>query len=96
MTSSGKMIAADDYQYLVDFARFRQGTGPQPVYNYKETPTVTKFNLNVDYQFHPNLKFFIQAQNFTNNTTPDWNKSFPVPGASWMFGLNLNFNKTIK
>ncbi len=96
MTSSGKMIAADDYQYLVDFARFRQGTGPLPVYNYRETPAVTKFNLNVDYQFHPNLRFFIQAQNFTNNTTPDWNQSYPVPGASWMFGLNLNFNKTTK
>ena len=96
MTSSGNMIAADNYQYSIDFARFRQGTGPQPVYNYRETPAVTKFNLNVDYQFHPNLRFFIQAQNFTNNTTPDWDKSYPVPGASWMFGLNLNFNKATK
>ena len=63
---------------------------------YKETPAVTKYNLNVDYQFHPNLRFFIQAQNFTNNITPDWDKSYPVSGASWMFGLNMNFNKTTK
>jgi len=64
--------------------------------NYYETSALTKFNLNIDYQFHPNLRFFIQAQNFTNNTTPDWDKSFPVSGASWMFGLNLSFNKTMK
>ena len=59
-------------------------------------PGVTKYNLNVDYQFHPNLRFFVQAQNFTNNTKPDFDKSFPVSGASWMFGLSLNFNKMTK
>ncbi len=100
MTSSGKMIEMTYYQFIIDLARFRAGSGSnpnsKPNYYYMETPAVTKYNLNVDYQFHPNLKFFIQAWNFTNNTTPDWDKSNPVAGASWMFGLNLNFNKPNK
>ena len=96
LTSSGHMIAEDSYQYLLDNAKWRQGNGPPPVYNYRETPGVTKFNLNLDYQFHSNMKFFVQAWNFTNNTTPDWDKSFPVPGASWIFGLNLNVNRLYK
>jgi outer membrane receptor protein involved in Fe transport len=95
MTSSGKMIWFDYYLYTIDDARWQAGNGPDPSSNdYTfETPAVTKFNLNVDYQFHPNLRFFVQAQNFTNNTTPDWDRTFPVPGASWMFGLSFNFNK---
>lgn len=93
LTSSGHMTAEDSYQYLIDNAKWRQGNGPPPVYNYRETPGVTRFNLNLDYQFHKSMKFFVQAWNFTNNTTPDWDRSFPVAGASWMFGLNLNFNK---
>jgi outer membrane receptor protein involved in Fe transport len=98
MTSSGKMIGQDNYSYTIDFARWRAGNGSFPNSNnyYRETPSITKFNMDLDYQFLPDLRFFIQAQNFTNNTTPDWDKSFPVPGASWMFGLNLNFNKTTK
>lgn len=98
MTSSGKMFSSDDYQSTIDFARWRAGNGPNPNSKdyFTETPAVTKYNLNIDYQFHPNLKFFIQAQNFTNNTTPDYDKSFPVPGASWMFGLNLNFDSSGK
>jgi outer membrane receptor protein involved in Fe transport len=98
MTSSGKMITSDSYQYLIDLARWQAGNGPDPSSNdyIFETPAVTKYNLNIDYQFHPNLGFFIQAQNFTNNTTPDWDKTFPVSGASWMFGLNLNFHKMTK
>lgn len=100
MTSSGKAIAWDYYSYIIAFARWRQpgSSGPRPNSDnyYKETSGVTKYNLNIDYQFHPNLRFFIQAWNFTNNTTPDVDKSFPVTGASWMFGVNLNFNKTTK
>ena len=96
LTSSGHMIGEDSYQYLIDHAKWRQGNGPPPVYNYRETPGVTKFNLNLDYQFHNNMKFFVQAWNFTNNTTPDWDKSYPVAGASWIFGLNLNFNRLNK
>ena len=98
MVSSGKMISFDNYQNSIDYARWNQGSGSFPDDNdyYYETPAVTKYNLNVDYQFHPNLRFFIQAQNFTNNTTPDWDKSYPVSGASWMFGLNLNITKTTK
>ncbi len=96
MTSSGKMIAGDNYQWFIDNAKYRMGLGPMPVVNIRETPGVTKFNLNIDYQFHPNLRLFIQAWNFTDNTTPDFDKGFPVPGASWMFGLNLNFNKSAK
>lgn len=96
MTSSGNMIGMDNYSYIIDFARWRAGNGPFPNENnyYNETPAVTKYHLNVDYHLHPNLRFFIQAQNFTNNTKSDWDKSFPASGASWMFGLNLNFNKT--
>jgi len=95
MTSSGHMIAPDDYQFSIDRAKWIFANAPMPDYNkyYRETQGVTKFNLNVDYQFYSNLKFFIQAQNFTNNSTSDWDKSYPVPGASWMFGLNLNFTK---
>jgi len=99
MTSSGKMMGYDNYHYSIEFARWRTGTiTTRPNsndYNYK-TPGVTKYNLNVDYQFHPSLRFFIQAQNFANNITPDIDKSYPTPGASWMFGLNLSFNKTTK
>jgi Outer membrane receptor proteins, mostly Fe transport len=98
MTSSGKMITFDSYQNSIDYARATQGYGSFPDDNdyYKESPAVTKYNLDVDYQFHPNLRFFILSQNFTNNTTPDWDKSYPVPGASWMFGLKLNYNKISK
>ena len=98
ITSSGKMIARDNYAFLIDLSKWRTGNGPNPNNNNynKETRGVTKYNLNVDWQFHPNLRFFIQAQNFTNNTTPDVDKTYPVPGASWMFGLNLNFSKATK
>lgn len=98
MTSSGKLIASNDYQSLIDNVRWDAGNGPDPSSNdyYRETPIVTKYNLNVDYQFLPSLKFFIQAWNFTNNTTPDWDKSFPVPGAQWIFGLNMNFSEKTK
>ena len=101
MTSSGRMIEMDWYHFHIDYNRWRAGNGStMPNFNsdyyYRETAAVTKYNLNIDYQFHPNLKFFVQAQNFTNNTTPDWDKSNPVPGASWMFGLNLNFSKATK
>lgn len=95
MTSSGNMIVLDNYSYTIAFAKWRAGNGSNPNSNNynRETPRVTKYNLNIDYQFHPNLRFFIQAQNFTNNTTPDFDKSYPVTGASWMFGLKLNLIK---
>jgi outer membrane receptor protein involved in Fe transport len=96
MTSSGHMMSYNSYEYYIDYAKNPSGPPPNFTDYYFETPSVTKYNLNMDYQFHPNLRFFIQAQNFTNNTTPDWDKSYPVPGASWMFGLNLGFNKTTK
>lgn len=100
MTSSGKMITLDNYNYTIAFARWRAGNGSNPNSNssiyYRETPGVTKYNLNMDYQMHPNLRFFVQAQNFTNNIKTDWDKSFPLPGASWMFGLNFNLNNTTK
>lgn len=100
MTSSGKMITLDNYNYTIDSARWRAGNGSNPNSNsniyYRETPGVTKFNLNMDYQIHPNLRFFVQAQNFTNNIKTDWDKSFPLPGASWMFGITFNFYKTTK
>ncbi len=97
-TSSGRMIALDSYRNTIDFARWLAGNGPFPNDNdyYGETSAVTKYNLNLDYQFQHNLKFFVQAQNFTNNTKTDFDKSYPVPGASWMFGLNMNFSKETK
>jgi len=48
----------------------------------------------MEYLDLPALKIFVQAQNFTDNTTPDFDQSFPVPGASWLFGLKLEFNKS--
>jgi outer membrane receptor protein involved in Fe transport len=97
-TSSGGMIALDSYRNTIDFARWLAGSGPLPNDNdyYGETSAVTKYNLNLDYQFQHNLKFFVQVQNFTNNTKTDFDKSYPVPGASWMFGLNMNFSKATK
>jgi outer membrane receptor protein involved in Fe transport len=100
LTSSGKMIAADYYTYIIDFAKWRQlgSSGPSPNYNnyYRETTGVTKYNLNVDWQFQPSLRFFIQVQNFTNNKKPDLDRSYPTGGAYWMFGLSLNLNKATK
>jgi hypothetical protein len=98
LTSSGKMIAPDSYQYSIDLAKSLQGNGAMPNYDtyFRETAAVTKFNLNVDYQFHPGLTFFVQAYNFTDNTTPDWDKSYPVAGAQWMFGIKLDFERFAK
>jgi outer membrane receptor protein involved in Fe transport len=99
MTSSGHMMSYNNYQFSIDNAMWQHNpSGPQPNYDdyYFETPGVTKFNLNVDYQFHPNLAFFVQSNNFTDNTTPDWDKSFPVAGAQWMFGIKLDFDRFAK
>ena len=94
MVSSGKMYAHDYYAYSVASSKIDpNGPDPYPDYDsfYITTPGITKFNFSVEYQFHPLLKCFVQAENFTNNTTPDWDRSKPVSGASWLFGMKLNF-----
>ena len=98
LTSSGKMIALNDYQYEIAVAKWLLGSGSPPDGNsyYRETSGVTKFNLNMNYQFNSNIDFFMQVQNFTNNTMPDWDKGSPLPGASWMFGLKLNVDRLAK
>jgi|GEM_PF-3426199 len=90
--SSGKMFTFEGYRYNIDFARWRAGNGIRPVANdyYYETRAVTRFNLNVEYMLHRKLRFFVQGLNFTNNTAPDWDRSYPVAGASWLFGLKVN------
>jgi len=96
MVSSGKMYAHDLYAYYVETSKIDpSGPGPYPEYDsfYITTPAITKFNFTVEYQFHPLLKCFVQAENFTNNTTPDWDRSNPVSGASWLFGMKLNFTR---
>jgi outer membrane receptor protein involved in Fe transport len=97
MISSGKMLSINSYQLIIDNNRY-MGNGPPPDENnyWMETPAAVRFNLNVDWQFHHNFALFVQAQNFMNNTTPDFDQSFPVAGASWMFGLRLNFEKWAK
>ncbi len=97
LVSSGKMYALDYYNYYLESSKIDpNGPDPYPDYDsfYYTTPAITKFNFDLEYQFHPMVKFFVQAENFTNNTTPDWDRSKPVSGASWMFGMKLNFMKS--
>ena len=54
----------------------------------------TKINLNLDYNVHKDLRFFMQLSNLTNNTQPEYTNVLPSIGRGWMFGLKYNFRKT--
>ena len=59
-----------------------------------ELPSITRWNLNVEYTIHKDLRFFMQLSNITNNTDPEYFNDFPSIGRGWMFGLKYNFRKT--
>ena len=50
----------------------------------------TKINLNLEYNVHKNLRFFMQLSNLTNNIEPEYSNVLPSIGRGWMFGLKYN------
>jgi outer membrane receptor protein involved in Fe transport len=56
--------------------------------------SVTRFNLNVEYDLYKDLRFFMQLSNIGDNTNPEYDNTFPSIGRGWMFGLKYNFSKT--
>jgi outer membrane receptor protein involved in Fe transport len=59
-----------------------------------QLPSITRVNLNLDYNIHRDLRFFMQLSNITNNTGAEYFNDFPSIGRGWMFGLKYNFSKT--
>lgn len=97
LVAFGKMYAQDNYAYNVESSKIDpNGVDPYPDQNdfYRITRPINKLNFALSYRFLPLLTGFIQAENFTNNTRPDYDRSTPVAGASWMFGLRMNYTKT--
>ncbi|TMI62575.1 MAG: hypothetical protein E6H07_14255 [Bacteroidetes bacterium] len=60
-----------------------------------QLPSITRFNLNLEYTMRRDLRFFMQLSNITNNTDPEYFNDFPSIGRGWMFGLKYNFSKTV-
>jgi outer membrane receptor protein involved in Fe transport len=59
-----------------------------------QLPSITRVNLNIDYNILSDLRFFMQLSNITNNTGAEYFNDFPSIGRGWMFGLKYNFSKT--
>ena len=59
-----------------------------------QLPSSAKINLNLEYNVHKDLRFFMQLSNLANNTKPEYSNVLPTVGRGWMLGLKYNFSKT--
>ena len=85
--------ARSNYDKAVNLYAANIATYGARYYN-TQLPSITRVNLNLDYNIHKDLRFFMQLSNITNNTDPEYFNDFPSIGRGWMFGLKYNFSKT--
>jgi outer membrane receptor protein involved in Fe transport len=97
MTYTSGAYTIDNVKYTYDISINRN---PSFLNNYglryyrTQLPSITRINLNVEYNILRELRFFMQLSNITNNTDPEFSTTWPSIGRGWMFGLKYNFSKT--
>jgi hypothetical protein len=91
------MRSNDNFRYIYDLAVYHDFSNINQYgvrYYMIEYPSVTKFNLNLDYQIIQALGFFMQVRNIDNNTTAEYINTEPSVGRGWLLGLKYHFNRT--
>jgi outer membrane receptor protein involved in Fe transport len=97
ITYADGMRSNDNFRYIYDLAVYHDFSNINQYgvrYYMIEYPSVTKFNLNLDYQIIQALGFFMQVRNIDNNTTAEYINTEPSVGRGWLLGLKYHFNRT--
>ncbi len=93
LTEVDGIISSDFFTYAMDVSYGRAAFVPDTYAYDLTTKSVYRLGFNLDYNFVPSCRFFIQGANITNSYISETGTNYPTYGATWLFGFKYNFTK---